>query len=47
MSALGNFFLINPQQWMFSIHGDVVEGKRRAKEWFDRHGTYEEAELYI
>ncbi|MBN3890295.1 MAG: hypothetical protein HWQ43_14385 [Nostoc sp. JL31] len=47
MSALGNFFLIDPKQWMFSTHGDVVEGKRRAQEWFGRYGTYEGAELYI
>jgi type I restriction enzyme M protein len=47
MSAFGNFFLIDPQRWMFSTHGDVVEGKRRAQEWFDRHGTYEGAELNI
>jgi len=47
MSALGNFFLIDPEKWLFSTHGDVVEGKRRAQEWFDRHGTYEGAELYI
>ncbi|MEH2346582.1 MAG: hypothetical protein V7K55_01020 [Nostoc sp.] len=24
MSALGNFFLIDPQQWMFSTHGDIL-----------------------
>ena len=47
MAALGNFFLIEPDQWLCSTHGDVVEGKRRAKEWFDRHGTHEGAEFHI
>ena len=47
MAALGNFFLIDPEHWIFPTHGDVTEGKRRAKEYFDRHGTHEGAELYI
>lgn len=47
MSAIGNFFLIKPQDWIFPSHGDVVEGKKRAKEWFEKHGTYEGAEFYI
>jgi type I restriction enzyme M protein len=47
MAALGNFYLIEPDKWLFPSHGDVVEGKRRANEYFDRHGTYEGAELSI
>ncbi len=47
MAALGNFFLIEPDKWLFPSHGDVVEGKRRANEYFERHGTYEGAELII
>lgn len=47
MAALGNFFLIEPTEWLFPAHGDVAEAKRRAKEWFDRHGTHEGAEFYI
>ncbi len=47
MALLGNFFLIEPDQWLFPSHGDVAEGKRRAKEFFDRHGTYIGAELSI
>lgn len=47
MAALGNFFLIEPDKWLFHSHGDVVEGKRRAQEYYERHGTYEGAELNI
>lgn len=47
MAALGNFYLIEPDKWLFPSHGDVVEGKRRANEYFERHGTYNGAELSI
>jgi len=47
MTTLGNFFLIEPDNWLFPSHGDVAEGKSRAKEYFDRHGTYEGAERII
>ncbi len=47
MAALGNFYLIKPNKWLFSSHGDDAEGKRRANEYYDRHGTYEGAELNI
>lgn len=47
MAALGNFYLIEPDKWLFPTHGDVVEGKRRANEYFERHGKYEGAELII
>lgn len=47
MAALGNFFLIKPDEWLYQSHGDVVDGKRRAKEYFDHHGSYKGAELSI
>lgn len=47
MAALGNFYLIKPENWLFASHGDVVEGQRRAKKYFEQHGTYEGAELSI
>lgn len=47
MAALGNFYLIEPDKWLFPNHGDVVEGKRRANDYFECHGKYEGAELII
>lgn len=47
MAAIGSFKLIPPEQWLFSSHGDVVEGRRRAQEWFAARGTYEGAEYSI
>lgn len=47
MAAIGNFYLIPPEHWLFSTHGDVVEAKRRAQEYFKAHGAYEGAEYQI
>ncbi len=47
MSVLGNFYVIPPERWLFATHGDVVEGKRRAEEFFNAHGTYDGAEYQI
>lgn len=47
MAAIGNFFLIPPDHWLFSTHGDVRECKRRADEYFKLHGTYDGAEYQI
>ena len=47
MALIGNFVLIPPEQWLFPTHGDVIDGKRRAQEWFERHGNYEGAEFVI
>lgn len=47
MSALGGFYLIEPDNWAFPTHGDVAEGKRRAKAYFDSHGSYDGAEFQI
>lgn len=47
MSKLGNFFIIEPDKWLFPTHGDVLDGKRRALEYFSIHNTYEGAEFQI
>lgn len=47
MAAIGNFFVIPPERWLFPTHGDVMESKRRAEEYFRTHGTYEGAEYQI
>lgn len=47
MAIIGNFTLIPPDQWLFATHGDVMEGKRRAEEWFQQYETYEGAEFEI
>jgi N-6 DNA methylase/type I restriction and modification enzyme subunit R-like protein len=47
MALLGGFTQISPNDWLFPTHGDVLEGKRRAQEWFDLHGTYDGAEFVI
>jgi len=47
MAAISNFFLIPPDLWLFSTHGDVGDGKRRAAEYLTVHGTYEGAEYQI
>jgi len=45
MPAINNFYTLEPAQWLFPTHGDVIEGKRRAEEYFATHGTYEGAEF--
>ena len=47
MAGIGNFELIPPDRWLFASHGDVVEARRRAKEYFETHSTYEGAEYQI
>lgn len=47
LAALGNFYLIPPEHWLFPAHGDVVEGKRRAEEYLTVHGSYEGAEYQV
>ena len=47
MAAIGSFVLISPESWLFATHGDVVEAKRRADEYFRTHGTYDGAEHQI
>lgn len=40
MSLIDNFFVIVPDQWLFAAHRDVVDGKRRAQDYFDAHANY-------
>lgn len=47
MALLGGFVHIPPEDWLFATHGDVIEGKRRAKEWFDAHHNYDGSEFVI
>lgn len=47
MSIIGTYYTIEPKDWLFPTHGDVVEAKRRAQVWFDTHGTYDGAEQEI
>lgn len=47
MAALGNFFLVPPDEWFFSTHGDVVEAKRRAEAFYLSNGSYAGAEFII
>lgn len=47
MAAIGNFVVIPPERWLFATHGDVVEAKRRAEEYFKTHGTFDGAEYQI
>jgi type I restriction enzyme M protein len=44
VAAIGNFFLVPPERWLFPAHGDVAECKRRAEEYFKSKGTFEGAE---
>ena len=47
MPNAGKFHLISPDQWLFATHGDVVEGKRRAAEYFEIYGTFDGAEYSV
>ena len=47
MAFIGNFELINPDSWFFPTHGDVMEAKRRALEYYSQHKTYKDAEFII
>ncbi len=47
MALIGTYYTIEPKDWLFPSHGDVVEAKRRAQLWFDTHNTYEGAEQDI
>ena len=41
------FYTIPPEQWLIESHGDVLEAKNRAREFFAQHGTYDGAEKTI
>ncbi len=47
MASIRNFYIIPPSEWLFSTHGDVADGKRRATEFFNKNGTYDGAEFII
>ena len=47
MSIIGTYYTIEPKDWLFSSHGDVVVAKKRAQEWYNLHKSYENAEQDI
>jgi type I restriction enzyme M protein len=47
VAAISNFYIVTPDEWLFTSHGDVVEGRRRAEKYYALHGTYEGAEYLI
>jgi type I restriction enzyme M protein len=47
LAAVGNFFLVPPEAWLFPTHGDVAEAKRRAEEYRHQKGYYDGAEFVI
>lgn len=47
MAQIGSFYLIPPEEWLFTSHGDVTEGRRRAENWYQKNGSYENAEYSI
>lgn len=47
MASIRNFYVIPPADWLFSSHGDVADGKRRATEFFNNNGTFDGAEFVI
>ena len=47
MALIGTYYTVEPNDWLFSTHGDVMDGKIKAEQWFARYGTYEGAEQEI
>lgn len=47
MSKIGKYYQIQPDEWLFPTHGDVLEAKRRAKVYHNQYGTFDGAELQI
>jgi type I restriction enzyme M protein len=47
MPKIGTYYLVPPDDWLFPTHGDVLEAKRRAKEWLSTRGSYDGAEKSI
>jgi type I restriction enzyme M protein len=47
MAAIGDYYLIPPSDWLFPNHGDVVDAKRRAEQYFLTYSTYEGADFQI
>lgn len=47
VAKIKDFYLIPPNEWLFSTHGDVLAAKRRAEEWIIEYGTYNGAEKVL
>lgn len=47
MSRIGSYFAVPPDEWLFATHGDVMDAKRRAREWHAEHGAFTGAERVI
>ena len=41
MALIGTYYTIEPKDWLFPTHGDVVEAKRRAEVWYNKYKTYD------
>lgn len=44
---IGNFFLIQPEDWLFQTHGDVMEARARAERYKTEHTSLQGAEYQI
>ena len=47
MAQLGDFFLINPENWFFKTQGDVMAATKRAVDYYQERKTYAGAENQI
>lgn len=47
MAQIGTYFNIEPNEWLFQTHGDVVEARRKAEMYYSKYGSYEGAEQCI
>lgn len=47
VAAIGGFYLVTPDNWIFATHGDVADAKRRADLYVAEYGTYNGAEAQI
>jgi len=47
MAKIGDFYIIEPQNWLFKTHGDVIAATHRAEEYFKKKNTYEGADYEI
>lgn len=47
MAQIGDFFLVEPADWLFKTHGDVMAANTRAADYHKLRGTYEGAERQI
>lgn len=47
MALIGAYYAIEPDDWLFPTHGDVLEAKSRAREWLKTNESYDGAERHI